>query len=97
MKQSGNWQQGGFRDMSRLAGSDIQMIADIVSTNTQSIAVLLAQFRVQLAVLETMLLSRDERSTGRITQVNSVNPPRLGRSISERVQVEGNEKWMIYA
>lgn len=56
------WQlaAGGFRDMSRLAGSDIQMIGDIVSTNTQAIAVLLAQFRVQLGMLETMLISRDE-------------------------------------
>jgi prephenate dehydrogenase len=51
---------GGFRDMSRLAASDIQMMGDIVSTNTQAIAVLLAQFRVQLALLEKMLIARDE-------------------------------------
>lgn len=57
------WQlaAGGFRDMSRLAGSDIQMMGDIISTNTQAIAVLLAEFRMQLAVLETMLISRDDR------------------------------------
>lgn len=56
------WQlaAGGFRDMSRLAGSDIQMMSDIIGTNTQAIAVLLAQFRVQLALLETMLISRDD-------------------------------------
>ncbi len=51
---------GGFRDMSRLAGSDIRMMSDIISTNTQAIAVLLAQFRVQLALLEKMLIGRDE-------------------------------------
>ena len=51
---------GGFRDMSRLMGSDIKMMSDITSTNTQAIAVLLAQFRVQLARLEMMLISRDE-------------------------------------
>jgi prephenate dehydrogenase len=56
------WQlaAGGFRDMSRLAGSDLQMIGDIISTNTQAIAVLLAQFRVQLAMLETLLISHDD-------------------------------------
>lgn len=57
------WQlaAGGFRDMSRLAGSDIQMMSDIISTNTQAIAILLAQFRVQLALMEKMLISRDEQ------------------------------------
>lgn len=57
------WQlaAGGFRDTSRLAGSDIRMMSDIISTNTQAIAVLLAQFRVQLALLEAMLISRDEQ------------------------------------
>ena len=56
------WQlaAGGFHDMSRLASSDIAMMRDIISTNTQAISVLLAQFRMQLAMLETMLLSRDE-------------------------------------
>ncbi|MBC7813961.1 MAG: prephenate dehydrogenase/arogenate dehydrogenase family protein [Burkholderiales bacterium] len=51
---------GGFRDMSRLAGSDISMMTDIFSTNTQAVATLLAHFRVQLAILETLLISRDE-------------------------------------
>lgn len=53
---------GGFRDMSRLAGSDIRMMSDIISTNTQAIAVLLAQFRLQLAILEKMLIGRDENN-----------------------------------
>jgi prephenate dehydrogenase len=51
---------GGFRDMSRLSGSDVSMMSDITSTNTQAIAVLLAQFRVQLALLETQLIARDQ-------------------------------------
>ena len=51
---------GGFRDMTRLMGSDIRMMSDITSTNTQAIAELLAHFRVQLALLETMLIARDE-------------------------------------
>lgn len=56
------WQlaAGGFRDMTRLMGSDIRMMSDITSTNTQAIAVLLAQFRVQLALLEAMLIAREE-------------------------------------
>lgn len=70
------WQlaAGGFRDMSRLAGSDIQMMSDIISTNTQAIAVLLAQFRVQLALLEKMLISRDEQEL-----VESLYPVREAR------------------
>jgi prephenate dehydrogenase len=48
---------GGFRDTSRLAGSDIKMMGDILSTNTRAVATLLAMFRVQLAVMETMLIA----------------------------------------
>jgi prephenate dehydrogenase len=57
------WQlaAGGFRDTSRLAGSDITMMSDIISTNTQAIATLMAFFRVQLALLETKLISQDEQ------------------------------------
>jgi len=51
---------GGFRDSSRLAGSNIQMMADILSTNTQAVATLLAMFRVQLAQIEAMLISGEE-------------------------------------
>lgn len=61
-KDPGVWDlaAGGFRDTSRLAGQDIKMMSDILSTNTQAVATLLAMFRVQLALLETMLISRDE-------------------------------------
>jgi len=52
---------GGFRDTSRLAGSDIRMMSDIISTNTQAIAMLLAMFRVQMGILETMLIAKDEK------------------------------------
>lgn len=57
------WQlaAGGFRDTSRLAGSDIRMMSDIISTNTQAIAMLLAMFRVQMGLLETMLIAKDEK------------------------------------
>jgi prephenate dehydrogenase len=51
---------GGFRDMSRLAGQDVTMMGDVLSTNTQAVATLLALFRVQLAMLEAMLVSRDD-------------------------------------
>lgn len=56
------WQlaAGGFKDTSRLAGSDIKMMRDILSTNTQAVATLLAMFRVQLGLLETLLISRNE-------------------------------------
>jgi prephenate dehydrogenase len=57
------WQlaAGGFRDMSRLAGSDVEMMGDILSTNTQAVATLLAMFRMQLAQIEAMLISRDDQ------------------------------------
>lgn len=48
---------GGFRDTSRLASSDITMMSDILSTNAQAVARLLALFRVQLAQMEAMLVS----------------------------------------
>ncbi len=51
---------GGFRDMSRLAGQDVTMMGDILSTNTQAVATLLALFRVQLAMIEALLVSRHE-------------------------------------
>lgn len=55
------WQlaAGGFRDTSRLAAQDIRMMGDILSTNTRAVATLLAMFRVQMAILETMLISGD--------------------------------------
>lgn len=65
---------GGFRDMTRLMGSDIRMMSDITSTNTQAIAELLAHFRVQLALLETMLIARDEDQL-----VEALKPLRDGR------------------
>lgn len=52
---------GGFRDTSRLAASDVTMMGDILSTNTKAVTTLLAQFRMQLAMLETMLLAGDEQ------------------------------------
>jgi prephenate dehydrogenase len=52
---------GGFRDTSRLAAQDVVMMGDILSTNTQAVATLLAYFRMQLAVIEAMLISRDEQ------------------------------------
>ena len=57
------WQlaAGGFRDTSRLAASDLAMMSDILSTNTQAVATLLALFRMQLAMIEVRLISRDEQ------------------------------------
>ncbi len=51
---------GGFRDMSRLAAQDINMMGDILNTNTQAVAKMLALFRMQLAMIEAMLISRDD-------------------------------------
>jgi prephenate dehydrogenase len=65
---------GGFRDTTRLAASDVTMMGDILSTNTKAVAVLLAQFRMQLAMLETMLISGDEQQL-----TESLKPIRIAR------------------
>lgn len=55
------WQlaAGGFRDMSRLAAQDLSMMGDILSTNKTAVASLLAHFRIQLGMLEAMLISEE--------------------------------------
>jgi prephenate dehydrogenase len=60
-KDGAVWQlaAGGFRDTSRLAASDLDMMGDILSTNTQAVATLLARFRAQLAMLEAALIDED--------------------------------------
>lgn len=65
---------GGFRDTSRLAASDVTMMGDILSTNTKAVATLLAQFRMQLAMLETMLISGDHQRLS-----DSLKPIRTAR------------------
>ena len=51
---------GGFRDTSRLAGSDLKMMGDILSTNTRAVARILALFRRELAMIEAMLIMQDD-------------------------------------
>jgi prephenate dehydrogenase len=65
---------GGFRDTSRLAASDVTMMGDILSTNTKAVATLLAQFRMQLAMLETMLIAGDDKNLS-----ESLKPIRTAR------------------
>ena len=65
---------GGFRDTTRLAASDVTMMGDILSTNTKAVATLLAQFRMQLAMLETMLIAGDDQQL-----TESLKPIRTAR------------------
>jgi prephenate dehydrogenase len=67
-QDSAVWQlaAGGFRDMSRLAASDLSMMGDILSTNTQAVATLLALFRIQLAMIEAKLVSGDHDQLGEL-------------------------------
>jgi prephenate dehydrogenase len=60
-KDDAVWQlaAGGFRDTSRLAASDLDMMGDILNTNTEAVAILLALFRGQLAMIEAALMERD--------------------------------------
>jgi prephenate dehydrogenase len=77
---------GGFRDTSRLAGQDVLMMGDILSTNTQAVAELLAHFRMQLAIIEAMLISRDEAKLS-----ERLNPIREARTAWAQKQ-ENNKK-----
>lgn len=81
------WQlaAGGFRDTSRLAASDVKMLGDILSTNTQAVATLLALFRMELARLEAFLISHDE-----VQLAESLAPVRQARiDWAERYQNGG--------
>lgn len=78
---------GGFRDMSRLAGQDVTMMGDILSTNTQAVATLLALFRVQLAMLEAMLVSRDDQKLNEL-----LKPAREARNNWNQIYENGNKK-----
>jgi len=65
---------GGFRDTTRLAASDVTMMGDILSTNTKAVTTLLAQFRMQLAMLETLLIAGDDQKLS-----DSLQPLRRAR------------------
>lgn len=72
---------GGFRDMSRLAASDLNMMGDILSTNTRAVATLLAQFRMQLAMMEAALIAQEN---GQLTDL--LRPVREARVAWARQQ-----------
>jgi prephenate dehydrogenase len=59
---------GGFRDMSRLAAQDLNMMGDILSTNSQAVATMLALFRMQLAQIEARLISDEDGSLSELLQ-----------------------------
>lgn len=76
---------GGFRDTSRLAGQDLNMMGDILSTNTRAVATLLAQFRMQLAMMEAALIAQEN---GKLTDL--LRPVREARL--EWAQRQENKK-----
>jgi len=77
---------GGFRDMSRLAGSDLSMMGDILNTNTRAVATLLAQFRMQLAMIEAVLIAQEN---GKL--VDLLRPTREAR-LAWMQSVENNKQ-----
>jgi prephenate dehydrogenase len=74
---------GGFRDMSRLAASDLSMMGDILRTNTRAVATLLAQFRMQLAMMEAALIAGEN---GQLTDM--LRPVRDARNAWAQRQLE---------
>ncbi|MFN8448466.1 MAG: prephenate dehydrogenase [Anaerolineae bacterium] len=57
---------GGFRDTSRLAAQDLNMMGDILSTNTKAVATILAIFRMKLAMIEASLIAQEN---GKLTDL----------------------------
>lgn len=76
---------GGFRDTSRLAAQDLSMMGDILSTNTRAVATLLAQFRMQLAMMEAALIAQEN---GKLTDL--LRPVREARVAWGQRQENGN-------
>jgi prephenate dehydrogenase len=66
---------GGFRDTSRLAGSDITMMGDTLLTNRESVLEAMHVFRTQLDILESILQMADEEALRGI--LDSVRQARL--------------------
>ncbi len=52
----------GFRDTSRLAGSNVTMLLDILQTNRESVLQLLDQYQETLSTLRALLQSGDEQA-----------------------------------
>ena len=77
---------GGFRDTSRLAAQDLNMMGDILSTNTQAVATLLAIFRMQLAMIEASLIAQEN---GKLIEL--LRPTREAR-IAWAKRVEAGKK-----
>ncbi|HIC93559.1 MAG TPA: prephenate dehydrogenase [Anaerolineae bacterium] len=58
----------GFRDASRLAASDVTMMLDILLTNREEVAGMLARFREALDELARLLEAEDERGLRRMME-----------------------------
>jgi prephenate dehydrogenase len=77
---------GGFRDTSRLAAQDLSMMGDILSTNTQAVATLLAIFRMKLAMIEASLIAQENSKL-----IDLLRPTREAR-IAWQKQIESGHK-----
>ncbi|MDI7277339.1 MAG: prephenate dehydrogenase/arogenate dehydrogenase family protein, partial [Anaerolineae bacterium] len=62
----------GFRDTSRLAASDVQMMLDVLMTNTGAITEAIERFRENLEVVEKLVASGDEAALQRIIQAAAI-------------------------
>jgi prephenate dehydrogenase len=60
------WQivAGGFRDTSRVAGSDVRMMLDILLTNREAVLESVATCQTQLAELAQLIEAGDEGELG---------------------------------
>lgn len=66
---------GGYRDTSRVAGSDATMMTDILLTNREQILKALASYQSQLETLSRLVIAGDEREIQ--TVLSSIRAKRL--------------------
>lgn len=62
----------GFRDTSRLAASDVQMMLDVLMTNSAAITEAIDRFREQLEAVERLLVAGDEAELQRVMQAAAI-------------------------
>jgi prephenate dehydrogenase len=82
----------GFRDVSRLAGSDTRMILDILMTNRPAILVALRDYQAELAALTVLLEGGDEPQLSEWVAASRVRHAAYRRHLSARAPGEEGER-----
>lgn len=80
----------GFRDMTRLAGSDTRMMLDILMTNRAAVVSVLEAYQADLAALATLLAEADEAGVAEWIAAARVRQAAYRRHLSGRGSAAGD-------